>query len=94
MAKLTFDETCEVLGYGPWNKTDPKYGEFVRIKFDSDAESRRYTIPATVDRPIAGTRVTLHAESKIRHDAKVGSDGEPYVVSREQIRVIALALAA
>jgi hypothetical protein len=93
MAKLSFDEATEVLGYGQWNTENPQMGEWVRVKFDGDSQTRRYTLDKSVngDRPMAGTLVTLRCESVQRHDAKIGRDGHAYVSTREQIRVVALA---
>jgi hypothetical protein len=96
VAKITFHEPVEILGYGPWDANNERMGEFVRIKFEGDSESRRYTVDKAVNgsRPNPGETVNIEAESIQRHKAVIGRDSKPYVVTREQIRVVAFLKAA
>jgi hypothetical protein len=89
MARIMFEAT-EVLAYGPWDPDNEKMGEFIRVKFDGDQQTRRYTLDKSLngDRPNVGEVVSLEAQSVQRLKPYIDRAGEARNAVREQIRVV------
>jgi len=93
---LATTEPVTIIGYGPWDPQNDKFGEWVRVKADADQETRRYTLDKSVngDRPAEGERVTVQLLSRMKATAYIDGNGKAQAGSKEQLKAIGFKKAA
>jgi hypothetical protein len=77
MLTLHTEEPVEVIGYAPWDESNERMGEFVRIRVPGEERTRRYTIDRNIngDRPMAGSYAKLTFAERVEPKAYTGRDG-------------------
>lgn len=91
MLTLETHEPVTVIGYGPWNETDAKFGHFVRVLVPGEEASRQFTIDGEVygnGRPAEGASARLVLTSIMRAQAFAGRDGSPQARMVAKYRVV------
>lgn len=88
-------ETVSIIGYGPWDESNEKFGEWVRTKAPGDEDTRRYSLAKGIngDRPAEGQLVTLTLHSRMKPTAYIDGDGRAQSGSKEAFRVTAFTAA-
>ena len=87
---LATTEEVTVIGYGPWDSEQPKFGEWVRVKADNDQETRRYTLDKSIngERPAEGQRVIVQLLSRMKATAYIDGNGKAQTGSKEQLKAV------
>lgn len=95
-ARVMFEPTA-ILEVGQWDKDDASKGDYIRVQFNGDQETRRYVLDRkhvkAGDEPKVGTVVSMEAYIVQKAKAINGQNG-PRVIQREQVRVVRLDPAA
>lgn len=81
---------CEVVEIAPYNKDDAKFGDFVRVKFDGEDVTRRYTLAKELNgaAPKVGDQGYLILEEILRQEG--ARDGSGRVFNIQKRRVIGM----
>jgi hypothetical protein len=92
MLTLTTGESVTILGYAPWDETNEKMGEFVRIKVADEERTRRYTVDKALngEKPAEGATARLIFAERMEPKARQGRNGL-YTVFVEKRRVVGFA---
>jgi hypothetical protein len=88
--KLATQDEVTIIGYGPWDEAQPKFGEWVRVKADEDETTRRYTLDKSINgsRPAEGEKVVVQLLSRMKATAYNDSEGRAQSGSKEQLKVV------
>lgn len=81
----------KILGYGPWNENNSKFGEFVRVQVEGEDETRQYTLDKSLngDRPEPESNARLRLATFMRAQAFTKSDGSLGTRNVEKRKVVA-----
>ena len=82
---------CEVVEIAPYDPNDARMGDFVRVRFEGEEQTRRYSLGKLTDRgPFkVGAKVRLRFVSFLR--ATGAKDGSGRVFHVEKRKVIGVA---
>jgi hypothetical protein len=91
---LTLDtqEAVEIIGYAPWDESNDRMGEYVRIRVAGEDRTRRYTVDKAIngDRPAAGSYAKLTFAERVEPKAYNDRNGAPQIRHVEKRRVVGL----
>jgi hypothetical protein len=82
-------EPVTIIGYGKWDDDQPKFGEWVRVKADADAETRKYSLAREINgtRPAEGELRLLELHSRMKATAYNDAEGRAQSGTKEAWRV-------
>lgn len=83
-------EAVTIIGYGPWDEDNAKYGEWVRLKAPTDEDTRRYSLAKDIngDRPAVGEVVIVTLHSRMKATAYNDAQGKAQSGSKEALKAV------
>ena len=86
MVKEVQDTPCEVVAIGDYDEHNATMGKYVRVKFDGEASSRRYTIAKTCAAAFkVGQKVKLTLESYLWAEGARDGSGKVFHVIKYRV---------
>ena len=78
---------CEVVEIAPYNADDAKFGNFVRVKFEGEDSTRRYTLAKELNgaAPEVGDKGLLILEEIIRQEGARDGSGRVFNVQKRRV---------